>query len=94
MEIVVDFSSFLEVEMKVGNKIELKSDDGSFKGEMSHDFIENLFTTYISQADENTIKELIGYAEEELREREKDEINAREIVSTLGGKNEDNKVSY
>ena len=61
---------------------------------MSHDFIENLFTTYISQADENTIKELIGYAEEELREREKDEINAREIVSTLGGKNEDNKVSY
>ncbi len=94
MEVVVDFSSFLEVEMKVGNKIELKSDDGSFKGEMSHDFIENLFTTYISQADENTIKELIGYAEEELREREKDEINAREIVSTLGGKNEDNKVSY
>lgn len=78
MEVVVDFSSFLEVEMKVGNKIELKSDDGSFKGEMSHDFIENLFTTYISQADENTIKELIGYAEEELREREKDEINARE----------------
>lgn len=94
MEVVVDFSSFLEVEMKVGNKIELKSDDGSFKGEMSHDFIENLFTTYISQADENTIKELIGYAEEELREREKDEINAREIVSTLGGKDEDNKVSY
>ena len=94
MEVVADFSSFLEVEMKVGNKIELKSDDGSFKGEMSHDFIENLFTTYISQADENTIKELIGYAEEELREREKDEINAREIVSTLGGKNEDNKVSY
>ena len=94
MEVVVDFSSFLEVEMKVGNTIELKSDDGSFKGEMSHDFIENLFTTYISQADENTIKELIGYAEEELREREKDEINAREIVSTLGGKNEDNKVSY
>lgn len=31
MEIVVDFSSFLEVEMKVGNKIELKSDDGEFK---------------------------------------------------------------
>lgn len=94
MEVVVDFSSFLEVEMKVGNKIELKSDDGSFKGKMSHDFIGNLFTTYISQADENTIKELIGYAEEELREREKDEINARKIVSTLGGKNEDNKIMY
>ena len=94
MEVVVDFSSFYNVEIRIANKIELKSDDGSFKGEMSHDFIENLFTTYISQADENTIKELIGYAEEELREREKDEINARKIVSTLGGKNEDNKVSY
>ncbi|MFQ8891090.1 MAG: hypothetical protein ACLR8H_01750 [Clostridium sp.] len=94
MEVLVDFSSFYNVEIRIGNKIELKSDDGSFKGEMSHDFIENLFATYISQADENTIKELVSYAEEELKEREKDEISAREIVNTLGGKNEDNKVSY
>ena len=45
MEVVVDFSSFYNVEIRIANKIELKSDDGSFKGEMSHDFIENLFTT-------------------------------------------------
>lgn len=69
MEVFVDFSSFLNVEIRIGSKIELKTDDGSFKGEMSHDFIVNLFATYISQADPNTIEELISYAKEELKER-------------------------
>lgn len=34
MEVFVDFSNFLNVEMRVGDKVELKSDDCTFKAEI------------------------------------------------------------
>ena len=55
MEIVVDFSSFLEVEMRVGNKIELKSDDGEFKGIMEKEFFENIISRYLNAVDLSTV---------------------------------------
>lgn len=85
MEVLVDFSSFLEVEMKVGNKIELKSDDGEFKGIMEKEFFENLISRYLNVVDLSTVKAFVKHAEdiikEEEEERRKDEYIAKEIVS-------------
>ena len=84
MEVVVDFSSFLEVEMKVGNKIELKSDDGEFKGIMEKEFFENLISRYLNAVDLSTVKAFAKHAEgiikEEEEEKKKDEYIAKEIV--------------
>lgn len=85
MEVVVDFSSFLEVEMKVGNKIELKSDDGEFKGIMEKGFFENLISRYLNVVDLSTVKAFVKHAEdiikEEEEERRKNEYIVKEIVS-------------
>lgn len=85
MEVVVDFSSFLEVEMKAGNKIELKSDDGEFKGIMEKGFFENLISRYLNVVDLSTVKAFAKHAEdiikEEEEEKKKDEYIAKEIVS-------------
>nr|DAV22531.1 MAG TPA: hypothetical protein [Caudoviricetes sp.] len=85
MEIVVDFSSFLEVEMKVGNKIELKSDDGEFKGIMEKEFFENIISRYLNAVDLSTVKAFVKHAEDIIKEEEeegkKDEYIAKEIVS-------------
>lgn len=84
MEVVVDFSSFLEVEMNVGNKIELKSDDGEFKGIMEKEFFENLISIYLNAVDLSTVKAFIKHAEgiikEEEEEEKKDEYIAKEII--------------
>lgn len=85
MEVVVDFSSFLEVEIKVGNKIELKSDDGEFKGIMEKGFFENLISRYLNVVDLSTVKAFVKHAEdiikEEEEERRKNEYIVKEIVS-------------
>ena len=85
MEVVVDFSSFLEVEMKVGNKIELKSDDGEFKGIMEKEFFENLISRYLNAVDLSTVKAFAKHAEDIIKEEEeeekKDEYIAKEIIS-------------
>ena len=85
MEIVVDFSIFLEVEMKVGNKIELKSDDGEFKGIMEKEFFENIISRYLNAVDLSTVKAFVKHAEDIIKEEEeegkKDEYIAKEIVS-------------
>ena len=85
MEVVVDFSSFLEVEMKVGNKIELKSDDGEFKGIMEKEFFENIISRYLNAVDLSTVKAFVKHAEDIIKEEEegekKDEYIAKEIVS-------------
>lgn len=69
MEVVVDFSSFLEVEMKVGNKIELKSDDGEFKGIMEKEFFENIISRYLNAVDLSTVKAFVKHAGHHKRRR-------------------------
>lgn len=85
MEVFVDFSSFLDVEMKVGNKIELKSDDGEFKGIMEKEFFENIISRYLNAVDLSTVKAFVKHAEDIIKEEEeeekKDEYIAKEIVS-------------
>lgn len=85
MEVFVDFSSFLDVEMKVGNKVEIKSDDCTFKAEMEKDFANEQICKYLSLADIDTVKEIMKYAakivKEDEEEEKKDENIIEEIVS-------------
>ena len=84
MEVFVDFSSFLDVEMRVGDKVELKSDDCTFKAEIGKETFEDLISRYLNAVDIETVKAFIRHAEEIVKEEEeeekKDENIAKEIV--------------
>ena len=83
MEVFVDFSSFLDVEMKVGNKVEIKSDDCTFRAEMEKDFVNEQICKYLSLADIDTVKEIMEYAAEIVKEDEEEEKEIENIAKEI-----------
>lgn len=83
MEVFVDFSSFLNVEMRVGDKVELKSDDCTFKAEIGKETFEDLISRYLNAVDIETVKAFIRYAEEIVKEEEKEEKEIENIAKEI-----------
>ena len=83
MEVIVDFSSFLDIEMKVGNKVELRSDDWTFKGIIGKEQFEDLISRYLNAVDIETVKAFIRYAEEIVKEEEKEAKKDENIIEEI-----------
>lgn len=83
MEVFVDFSSFLDVEMRVGDKVELKSDDCTFKGTVGKEQFEDWFARYLNMSDISTVKAFIKYAESLVKENEEEEKKDENIIEEI-----------
>ena len=83
MEVFVDFSNFLDIEMRVGDKLELKSDDCTFKAEIGKETFEDLISRYLNAVDIETVKAFVRYAEEIVKEEEKEEKKDENIIEEI-----------
>lgn len=83
MEVFVDFSSFLDVEMRVGNKVEIKSDDCTFKGTIGKEQFEDWIARYLNMSDISTVKAFIKYAENIVKEEEEEEKKNENIIEEI-----------